>query len=180
LHCLCEFDLSLAYGYSALNGLMPSGFCTGFFLLKEEEEEEEDAPSAAAAVAAVAAAAPMLIKTDVVRRHQTFEFKAVFFTLRKLMSPTDDDDDEAAHPFFKGLVPLKRFQTNPLNICTVYSNFSPSGLFYLDKYRASDLGQIFSMALATTPMHKHRSHEQNDRQIDTPAFDRRQSNFNNT
>ena len=173
LHCLCEFDLSLAYGYSALNGLMPSGFCTGFFLLKEEEEEEEeDAPSAAAA-------APILIKTDVVRRHQTFEFKAVYFTLRKLMSPTDDDDDEAAYPFFKGLVPLKHFQTNPRNICTVYSNFSLSGLFYLYKYRASDLGQIFSMALATTPMHKHRSHELNDRQIDTPAFDHRQSNFNN-
>jgi hypothetical protein len=105
LHYLCEFDLSLAYGYSALNGLMPSGFCTGFFLLKEEEEEEEDAPSAAAAIAAAAAAAPILIKTDVVRRHQTFEFKAVYFTLRKLMSPTDDDDNEAAHPFFKGLVP---------------------------------------------------------------------------
>ncbi len=80
LRCLCEFDLSLAYGYSASNALMLSGFCTGFFLLKEEEEEEEeDAPSAAAAVAAAAAAAPFLIKTDVVRRHQTFEFKAVYF-----------------------------------------------------------------------------------------------------
>jgi len=32
----------LAYGYSASNDLMPSGFCTGFFLLKEREEEEED------------------------------------------------------------------------------------------------------------------------------------------
>jgi hypothetical protein len=28
------------------------------------------------------------------------------------------------------------------NICTVYSNFSPSGLFYLDKYPA-DLVVIF-------------------------------------
>ncbi len=34
-HSIMEFDLSLAYGYSALNPLMPSGFCTGFFYLEE-------------------------------------------------------------------------------------------------------------------------------------------------
>ncbi len=52
---IMEFDLSSAYGYSASNALMPSGFCTGFFRKTEEEEEEEE----------VVAAGP-LIKTDVV------------------------------------------------------------------------------------------------------------------
>ena len=107
---IMEFDLSSAYGYSASNALMPSGFCTGFFRKTEEEEEEEEEEE-------VVAAGP-LIKTDVVRRHQTFEFKAVYFTLRKLMSQTDD------------------------GIRTVYSNFSPSGLFHLDQYPA-DLVVIF-------------------------------------
>jgi len=39
---IMEFDLSSAYGYSASNALMPSGFCTGFFRKTEEEEEEEE------------------------------------------------------------------------------------------------------------------------------------------
>jgi hypothetical protein len=61
-HSIMEFDLSLAYGYSALNALMPFGFCTGFFLLKKEEEEED-------ASSATAATTPFLIKTDILRRH---------------------------------------------------------------------------------------------------------------
>jgi len=102
---IMEFDLSSAYGFSASNALMPSGFCTGFVRLKKKEEEEEDDDSF------------VLEKTDPVRRHKSFEFKAVYFTLRTLMSSRDD-------------------------IQTVYSNFSPLGLFSLDKYPA-DLTVVF-------------------------------------
>jgi hypothetical protein len=118
---IMEFDLSSAYGYSASNTLMPSGFCTGFFALSktEEKEEEEKEEEEERSLSAAATANAALIKTDVVRRHQTFEFKAVYFTLRKLTTAT----------------PARRIRT-------VYSNFSPSGLFYLDKYPA-DLAVIF-------------------------------------
>ena len=102
---IMEFDLSSAYGFSASNALMPSGFCTGFVRLKKKEEEEEDDDSF------------VLEKTDPVGRHKSFEFKAVYFTLRTLMSSRDD-------------------------IQTVYSNFSPLGLFSLDKYPA-DLTVVF-------------------------------------
>jgi len=111
---IMEFDLSSAYGFSASNALMPSGFCTGFVRLKKEksvgenddDEEEQKGESL------------VLEKTDPVRRHKSFEFKAVYFTLRNLMLLRDD-------------------------IKTVYSNFSPLGLFSLDKYPA-DLTVIFA------------------------------------
>jgi hypothetical protein len=60
---------------------------------------------------------PLLEKTDQVKRHKTFEFKAVYFMLQNLMS-------------------------SRLDIQTVFSNFSPLGLFYLDIYPA-DLDVIF-------------------------------------
>jgi len=59
----------------------------------------------------------VLVKTDPVRRHKTFEFEAVYFTLQTLMASRSD-------------------------ICTVYSNCSPLGLFCLDNYPA-DLVVIF-------------------------------------
>jgi len=107
-----EFDICSAYGFSASSALMPSGFCNGFVNLSgededdaKEEEEEEDA-------------VPVLEKTDPIWRHKTFEFKAVYFTLRRLGSTSRSD------------------------IRTVFSNFSPSGLFLLDKYPA-DLVVVF-------------------------------------
>jgi hypothetical protein len=54
----------------------------------------------------------VLVKTDSVRRHKTFEFKAVYFTLQTLMASRSD-------------------------IRTVFSNFSPLGLFCLDNYPAN-------------------------------------------
>ena len=99
---IMNFDISSAYGFSASNALMPSGFCTGFVSLRDE-----------------GGTGPFFLdKTDPVRRHKTFEFKAVYFTLKTLMSLRSD-------------------------IRTVFSNFSPSGLFYLDKYPA-DLAVAFS------------------------------------
>ncbi len=53
----------------------------------------------------------MLSKTDTYVRHKSFEFRAVYYTLANL---------EPQHA----------------NIRTVYSNFSPMGLFYVDKYPA--------------------------------------------
>jgi len=113
-----EFDISSAYGFSASNALMPSGFCNGFLNLKggvegmEEETEGEEGEDEKEEDAAL-----VLEKTDPVRRHKTFEFRAVYFTLRRLAMSRPD-------------------------IRTVFSNFSPSGLFYLDKYPA-DLVVVF-------------------------------------
>ena len=98
---IMEYDLSSAYGFSASHVLMPSGFCTGFLRFESDTGE----------------ISPLLEKTDLVKRHKTFEFKAVYFTLRKLMSSRSD-------------------------IQTVFSNFSPLGLFCLDNYPA-DLVVIF-------------------------------------
>jgi len=131
---IMEFDLSSAYGYSASNALMPSGFCTGFFLLKEDEEEEKEKKEEEEKEDVAGSSSSSLIKTDVVRRHQTFEFKAVYFTLRKLMlsSLTVAAAAAAADPR----------NARPRRVRTVFSNFSPSGLFHLDRYPA-DLTVIF-------------------------------------
>jgi hypothetical protein len=84
---IMEYDLTSAYGFSASNALIPSGFCTGFL-------QPQDSL--------------VLQKTDTYMRHRSFEFRAVYYTLANLS-----------------------------NICTVYSNFSPMGLFYVDKYPAN-------------------------------------------
>jgi len=93
---IMEYDLTSAYGFSASNALMPSGFCTGFLQPPEDSL--------------------LLEKTDTYIRHKSFEFKAVYYTLVNL---SEDD------------------------IRTVYSNFSPLGLFYVDKYPA-DLVIIYN------------------------------------
>jgi len=61
----------------------------------------------------------VLSKTDTYIRHKSFEFKAVYYMLCQI---------KAQHP----------------NIRTVYSNFSPMGLFYVDKYPA-DLVIIYNV-----------------------------------
>jgi hypothetical protein len=96
---IMEYDLTSAYGFSASNALIPSGFCTGFL---------EPPPE-------VILSSPVLWKTDTYIRHRSFEFKAVYYTLCQIKA----------------------------NIRTVYSNFSPMGLFYVDKYPA-DLVIIYS------------------------------------
>jgi hypothetical protein len=60
----------------------------------------------------------VLSKTDTYVRHKSFEFRAVYYTLANL-------------------------QPQRANIRTVYSNFSPMGLFYVDKYPA-DLVIIYN------------------------------------
>ncbi len=60
----------------------------------------------------------MLSKTDTYIRHKLFEFRAVYYTLANL-------------------------QPQRTNIHSVYSNFSPMGLFYVDKYLA-DLVIIYN------------------------------------
>jgi len=108
---IMEYDLSSAYGFSASHALMPSGFCTGFLNLEENEIEPSLLQQGTSRLS------PLLEKTDLVKRHKTFEFKAVYFTLRNLMSFRSD-------------------------ILTVFSNFAPLGLFYLDNYPA-DLVVVF-------------------------------------
>jgi len=98
---IMEYDLTSAYGFSASNALMPSGFCTGFL---------QPPPPSSLPPSAEDSRVPWLEKTDTYIRHKSFEFKAVYYTLANL---SDADD-----------------------IRTVYSNFSPMGLFYVDKYPA--------------------------------------------
>jgi hypothetical protein len=106
---IMEFDLSSAYGFSASNALMPSGFCPGLLNLSSSGGggggEDKDAN------------AIQLVKTDARKRHRSFEFLAVYYTLRC-------------------------FQTSGPKIQTVYSNFSPIWIFYLKRYPA-DLVIIF-------------------------------------
>jgi hypothetical protein len=60
---IMEYDLTSAYGFSASNALIPSGFCTGFLQLE---------------------GSLLLQKTDTYIRHMSFEFKAVYYTLAQL------------------------------------------------------------------------------------------------
>ncbi len=60
---IMEYDLTSAYGFSASNMLIPSGFCTRFL-------QPEDSL--------------LLEKTDTYIRHKSFEFKAVYYTLAQL------------------------------------------------------------------------------------------------
>jgi len=94
---IMEYDLTSAYGFSASNALILSGFCTGFLQPKE--------------------GSLLLEKTDTYIRHKSFEFKAVYYTLCNLKPYSD--------------------------IRTVYSNFLPMGLFYVDKCPA-DLVVIYN------------------------------------
>ncbi len=64
---IMEYDLLSAYGFSASHVLMPSGYCTGFLCLESGGTGET---------------LPLLEKADLVKRHKTFEFKAVYFTLQ--------------------------------------------------------------------------------------------------
>jgi hypothetical protein len=113
---IMEYDLTSAYGFSASSALMPSGFCTGFLQLEEKkkkkkEEEEEEEEKEEENFEKEEEENWVLSKTDTYARHKSFEFRAVYYTLAHL-------------------------QPQHANIRTVYSNFSPMGLFYVDKYPA--------------------------------------------
>ena len=64
---ICEFDLISAYGYAASRCLVPSGFCTGF---KKTETASEDG---------------QLERLEPRARHKSFEFRAVYKVLDKLV-----------------------------------------------------------------------------------------------
>jgi len=87
---IAELDLVSAYGFSASQTYMPSGFCTGYGKVKPSGHSLE--------------------KLDKKSRHNTFEFRAVYRVLHHIS------------------VEKKEI------IRSVYSNFSPLGLFYLGSY----------------------------------------------
>ena len=108
---IMEYDLTSAYGFSASSALMPSGFCTGFLQLEDDDEGEKEKEEEEEEEMKKKKDNLVLSKTDTYVRHKSFEFRAVYYTLANL-------------------------QPQHANIRTVYSNFSPMGLFYVDKYPA--------------------------------------------
>jgi hypothetical protein len=67
-----EFDLSLAYDFSASNALTPSSFCTGFLLLLPAGGGDD---------------AIHLVKTNARKRHRSFEFLDIYYTLQCFLGP---------------------------------------------------------------------------------------------
>lgn len=87
---IAEMDITSAYGYSAAQAHMPTGFCTGF---KKGTLESTT-----------------LERLDSVGRHRSFEFRAVYKTIYDLLKHKN------------------------IAIRTVYSNFSPFGIFCIGPY----------------------------------------------
>jgi len=89
---IAEFDLVSAYGFGASQAHIPAGFCVGYEKLARDQD------------------AHWLERLDPKLRHKSFEFRAVYKTIDKMM----------------------RRQGIPIR--SVYHNFSPLGLFTLGKY----------------------------------------------
>ena len=84
---LVEYDLSSSYGYAAASMQAPGGFCVGYF-------ETADG---------------VLERTDALSRHKSFEFLAVYYT-------------------------LKQMQLSGKTLLHVYSNFHVLGIFQIGPY----------------------------------------------
>ena len=106
---LHEYDVNSSYGFSASSALLPGGFCVGF--VAENFAMDQRGFSSPASGGA-------LLKRPDNFRSETYEFRAVYCTLQKIL--------EASGP----------------SIRSVYSNFHPRGLFSIDKCYA-DLAVIF-------------------------------------
>ena len=103
--CVKELDISSSYGYSAATSLLPGGFTVAF--VNQHITENVNEPK-------LQQVSDILLKTDS-NRCKSFEFKAVYYTIRQLE--------------------LEAIQCN--NSCqkihTVYSSFSPMGVFKISK-----------------------------------------------
>jgi len=106
---VCQYDIVSSYGFSASTCWLPDKFCQGFFTQEFLEwagqEKQFIVPPT------------VLVKTDG-DRSKTFEFRAVYYTLWKIIS------------------------TSNKAVRTVYSNFSPFGVFNINKYIV-DLAVVF-------------------------------------
>ena len=103
--CVKELDISSSYGYSASTSLLPGGF-TVAFVNQHTTENMNDSK--------IQQVSDILLKTDS-NRCKSFEFRAVYFTIRQLEleSIQSNNPDQKIH--------------------TVYSNFSPMGVFKISK-----------------------------------------------
>lgn len=106
---LQEYDVNSSYGFSASSALLPGGFCVGFVADNFAMDQRGFCTPAGG---------DALLKRRDNFRSETYEFRAVYCTLRKIM--------EASGP----------------SIRSVYSNFHPRGLFSIDKCYA-DLAVVF-------------------------------------
>jgi len=105
---ICEYDVVSCYGYSSARHLLPDKFCVGFFTNPFLQSNFKNEP--------LTTPDHLLVKTDG-SRWKSFEFRAAFFTLHKLMS-------------------------SGRKIQSVYSNFSPLGPFQVGKHFL-DLAVVF-------------------------------------
>ena len=106
---LCEYDINSSYGFSASDALLPGGFCVGYVA--------EDFAMDSLGFANTASGRALLKRPDGLRS-ETYEFRAVFHTLQKILDA--------------GGAPIR----------SVYSNFHSKGLFGVDKCYL-DLAVIF-------------------------------------
>lgn len=106
---IAQYDIVSCYGYSAMTHFAPGKFCKAFFTQEFLKQLGQDPQ--------FSACPSELVKTDG-DRWKTFEFRAAYFTLWKLLS------------------------TENKNIRTVYSNFSSFGVFNINKF-ILDLAVVF-------------------------------------
>ena len=106
---VCQYDVVSSYGFSAATRRLPDKFCNGFFTHEFLER--------VGAEGQFLVPPTVLVKTDG-DRSKTFEFRAAYYTLWKIIS------------------------TSNRAVRTVYSNFSPFGIFHLNKY-VVDLAVVF-------------------------------------
>ena len=99
---ICQYDIVSCYGFSAMTRLLPDKFCVGFFT--------QEFLQRAGSEVKLSVAPGVLVKTDG-ERCETFEFRAAYLTLCRLLESGESRD-----------------------VRTVYSNFSPFGVLTIKKH----------------------------------------------
>lgn len=105
---IAEYDLNSCYGYAAANAHLPGGFCVGYL-----DTSVHGAKSVNQTRSAVVGG-NTLERADT-KREESFEFRAVYYTLHRLLASKTDGDP--FHP-----------------IAAVYSSFHPAGNFQVQKH----------------------------------------------
>ena len=99
--CIKEFDICSSYAYAGASSLIPGGFTIGYIQNASANPLSTDQTD-------------KLLRTDS-KRSNSFEFRSVYYTLRKLQKWTTQSNNPDLH------------------IRTVYSNFAPLGVFQISK-----------------------------------------------
>ena len=101
--CIKEFDISSSYAYAGASSLLPGGFTVAYIQNVHANSQMTTDTS------------DKLLRADT-KRWKSFEFRAVYYTLRKLQKWTEQSNNR-----------------DNLHIHTVYSNFAPLGVFQISK-----------------------------------------------